>query len=169
MFKHNMFLILLPQAENLIFYCIFKKMVYDEVSRESKQKGKTMKKFVLLSLIASMFSTVAMADMYRESVSDCDEAEMRAALDRATRDNRAVITVVECDNGIVRTTTKPAPRVAKPEYKTCGCATCGCETKEEVVKREYFVRETVQQYKPVVQYVPSGTYTRVKPTCNHGC
>jgi hypothetical protein len=27
----------------------------------------------------------------------------------------------------------------------------------------------VQQYRPVVQYVPAGTYTRVKPTCTQGC
>ena len=129
-----------------------------------------MKKFVLFSLIASMFSTVAMADMYRESVNSCDEGEMRAALERATRDNRAVITIVECDNGIVRTTTQPQPRrAAVSQDYGCGCATCGCGTQEEVVKREYFVRETVQQYKPVVQYVPAGTYTRVKPTCTSGC
>lgn len=128
-----------------------------------------MKKFVLFSLIASLFSTVAIADMYRETVDTCDEMEMRAALDRATRDNRAVITIVECDNGVVRTISQPKPVVAKPEVKTCGCATCGCDTKEEIVRREYFVRETVQQYKPVVQYVPAGTYTRVRPTCGHGC
>ena len=128
-----------------------------------------MKKFILLSLVASLFSTVAIADMYRETVNSCDESEMRAALDRATRDNRAVITIVECDNGIVRTTTQPRRAAARPEINTCGCATCGCATQEEVVKREYFVRETVQQYKPVVQYVPAGTYTRVKPTCSHGC
>ena len=128
-----------------------------------------MKKFVLLSLVASLFSTVAMADMYRETVNSCDEGEMRAALDRATRDNRAVITIVECDNGIVRTTTQPRRAVARPEVNTCGCAACGCATQEEVVKREYFVRETVQQYKPVVQYVPAGTYTRVKPACTSGC
>ena len=128
-----------------------------------------MKKFVLFSLIASLFSTVAIADMYRESVNDCDETEMRAALDRATRDNRAVITIVECDNGIVRTTTQPRKVAAKPAVNACGCVACGCDTQEEVVKREYFVRETVQQYKPVVQYVPAGTYTRVKPTCTTGC
>ena len=126
-----------------------------------------MKKLVLFSLVASLFSTVAMADMYRESINDCDAMEMRAALDRATRDNRAVITVVECDNGIVRTTTQPRPMAAQPVCPTCGCIDCG--TQEQVVRREYFVRETVQQYKPVVTYVPAGTYTRVKPTCSHGC
>jgi len=126
-----------------------------------------MKKFILFSLVASMFSTVAIADMYRESVNDCDPGEMRAALDRATSNNRAVITIVECDNGVVRTTTKPRKMAVKPACDDCGCI--DCRPQEEVIKREYFVRETVQQYKPVVQYVPSGTYTRVKPTCNHGC
>lgn len=122
-----------------------------------------MKKFVLFSLIASLFGTAAVADVYRENVYSCDEAEMRAALDRATADKRAVITIVECDNGIVRTVKQPAPKMVKA-YNTCGC---GCE--QEVVKREYFVRETVQTYKPVVQYVPAGTYTRVKPVCDNGC
>ena len=135
--------------------------------REREQtKGFNMKKFVLLSLVAALFASVANADVYRESVNDCDEMEMRAALDRASATNRAVITIVECDNGVVRTIEKPAPRAAKP---ACTAACCGCEQKEEVVKREYFVRETVQQYKPVVQYVPAGTYTRVKPTCTSGC
>ena len=134
--------------------------------REQKKVFK-MKKFVLLSLIASMFSSMAVADIYRESINTCDEAEMRAALDRASATNRAVITIVECDNGIVRTTEKP---IARPAPKpVCASTCCGCDKKEEVVKREYFVRETVQQYEPVVQYVPTTTYTRVKPACNHGC
>ena len=123
-----------------------------------------MKKMILLSLAAALTVNCASADIYRESIDTCDEMEMRAALDRATATNRAVITIVECDNGVVRTIEKPAPRVAKP-VNTC----CGCDKKEEVVKREYFVRETVQQYEPVVQYVPTTTYTRVKPACNHGC
>lgn len=122
-----------------------------------------MKKFVLFSLIASLFGAAAVADVYREDVYSCDEAEMRAALDRATADKRAVITIVECDNGIVRIVKQPAPKMVKA-YNTYGC---GCE--QEVVKREYFVRETVQTYKPVVQYVPAGTYTRVKPVCDNGC
>ncbi len=131
--------------------------------REQK-KVFNMKKFVLLSLVASLFSTVAVADIYRESVNTCDEHEMRAALDRAAAEKRAVITIVECDNGVVRTMEKPVYNVKS--VKPCGC---GCDKKEEVVKREYFVRETVQQYEPVVQYVPTTTYTRVKPACNHGC
>ena len=54
-------------------------MVYDK-TRENKQKGKTMKKIVLLSLLGALFVNAAVADMYRESVNTCDEAEMRAAL-----------------------------------------------------------------------------------------
>ena len=126
-----------------------------------------MKKFVLLSLVAALASNVAVADVYRESINTCDEYEMRAALDRATAKNRAVITIVECDNGIVRVSEKPTFVAEVVEAKPCGC---GCnKPKQEVVKREYFVRETVQQYEPVVTYVPTTTYTRVKPACNHGC
>ena len=138
-------------------------MFYDKPERE-QAKGKIMKKFVLVGILAAVFTNIASADIYREKVNNCDEAEMRAALDRATYDKRAVITIVECENGVVRSISKPK-KVAK-EYSDCGC---GCNTKEEVVKREYFVRETVQKYKPVVKYVPAGTYTRVKPACNHGC
>ena len=71
-----------------------------------------MKKFVLL-LVAALFSNFAVADVYVENVNDCDEMEMRAALDRATREHRAVITIVECDNGIVRTI-KKTPDVPRP-------------------------------------------------------
>jgi hypothetical protein len=141
-------------------------MVYDETKRESKRKGVIMKKMIVFAFVLSLFSTVAVADIYHTSLNTCNEHEMRAALDRATMDKRAVITIVECDNGVVRTVSKPEPKFAKPVVNTCGC---GCGEKQEVVKREYFVRETVQTYKPVVKYVPSGTYTRVKPACNHGC
>ncbi len=122
-----------------------------------------IKKIGLISLFALLASASALAsDYYKETTNNCDEHAMRAALDKATYENRAVITVIECDNGVVKTRTLPN------EKPSCGCNACG-ETKEEVVKREYFVRETVQKYKPVVKYVPDGTYTRVKPTCNHGC
>ena len=142
-------------------------------ARESKQRVKVMKKFVLLSLVSALFANAAIADIYQESVNNCDEHEMRAALDRAAAEKRAVITIVECDNGIVRTIEKPmvsvAPVQVAPVAKPCPSCGCGCADREEVVKREYFVRETVQQYRPVVQYVPSGTYTRVKPACGNGC
>ena len=133
------------------------------VCERDNKKVKPMKKIVMFSLIAGLFSNVALSDAYIEKVNNCDESEMRAALDRAAADKRAVITVVECDNGIVRTIKQPAPTST---YNTCGC---GCAEKSAVVKREYFVRETVQTYKPVVQYVPADTYTRVKPVCDKGC
>lgn len=136
---------------------------YDKNAREITKKVNIMKKIVMFSVIAGLFSGVALSDAYIEKVNSCDEYEMRAALDKAAADKRAVITIVECDNGIVRTVKQPA---VKPVYNTCGC---GCETKQAVVKREYFVRETVQTYKPVVQYVPDATYTRVKPVCANGC
>ena len=126
-----------------------------------------MKKIALMFLCVSLCGGAASASgYYKTQINTCDESEMRAALDRATAEKRAVITIVECDNGIVRTRT--VQNDAKP---SCGCNTCGkCgEMKEEVIKREYFVRETVQKYKPVVQYVPAGTYTRVKPACDKGC
>ena len=72
-------------------------------------------------------------------------------------------------------------RVAQPVVQTvavkptcnkcnkCSGRVCG-EPFEKVVNREYFVRETVQQYKPVVSYVPAGTYTTTRavsaPKCN---
>lgn len=123
-----------------------------------------MKKIGLVFLfVMTVFGGAFASDYYKETINTCDEAQMRAALDRATYEKRAVITVIECDNGVVKS------RVIENNTKpSCGCNTCGAP-KEEVVKREYFVRETVQKYKPVVKYVPDGTYTRVKPTCNHGC
>ena len=122
-----------------------------------------MKKTGLIFLFMVLCSSVASAsNYYKTTINTCDEGEMRAALDRATSEKRAVITVVECDNGVVKTHT------IQNEKPNCGCNACG-EAKEEVIKREYFVRETVQKYKPVIKYVPDGTYTRIKPTCNQGC
>lgn len=125
-----------------------------------------MKKIGLMFLFIALCSGAASASgYYKTTINTCDEEEMRAALDKATSEKRAVITVVECDNGVVKT------RTIQNEVKpSCGCSTCSCgEPKEEVIKREYFVRETVQKYKPIVKYVPAGTYTRVKPACDQGC
>lgn len=67
---------------------------------------------------------------------------------------------------------KPAVKtVAKPTCNKCKCGARVCgEPFERVVNREYFVRETVQQYKPVVHYVPAGSYTTMRavetPKCN---
>lgn len=130
-----------------------------------------MKKFVLL--FAILISNAVFADAYVETVKSCDGAQMRAALDRATIENRAVITVVECEDDVdtVETTTRtetwndnyvyvPATVPAYvPTYDTCGYCN---EPIEAVVRRDYFVRETVQQYRPIVRYVPSSAYTRVR-------
>ena len=123
-----------------------------------------MKKLILVSLVAALSANSVCADVYRETVNGCNESEMRAALDRASAANRAVITIVECDDVVVHANVQPT-------YKPAPVKSCSydCGKREEVVKREYFVRETVQQYEPVVQYIPTKTYTRVKPTCTSGC
>ena len=128
-----------------------------------------MKKFVLVSLIAALASGSVMADYYKTSVANCDNAHMRTVLDEAAAENRTVITVVECDmSNETQTVTQTNSYDTTPVY--------AYETRvyqpapvEAVVQREYFVRETVQQYKPVIRYVPAGTYTRVRRTCNRGC
>lgn len=72
----------------------------------------------------------------------------------------------------VRTERVARPMPVKPACTKCNkCAAKVCgEPFTRVVNREYFVRETVQQYKPVVHYVPAGTYTTVReleaPKCN---
>jgi len=125
-----------------------------------------MKRFVLLSLFAALISNGAMADYYKTTVSNCDDESMRAALDRATTENRAVITIVECeDENTVKTATQTRTQTWDNAYVAeSSCETCGCcaAPVEAVVKRDYFVRETIQQYRPVVKYVPSNTYTRVR-------
>ena len=129
-----------------------------------------MKKFVLLSLFAALVSNGAVASYYKTTVSDCDDAQMRAALDRAAAEKRAVVTVVECeDSKAVKTATQTRTETWDNSYSVGdSCYTCGCcaEPMEAVVKRDYFVRETVQQYRPVVRYVPAGSYTRVKRVRN---
>lgn len=128
-----------------------------------------MKKFVLLSLCVALFSNVAVADYYKIKVNNCDEASMRRALDKAAAENRAVVTVIECDEDTTEVVSQTTQTVSYAPYVANTCNTCNRVPIESVVKREYFVRETVQQYEPVVVYVPSNTYTRVRKTCNNGC
>lgn len=70
---------------------------------------------------------------------------------------------------VARPIAKPAPKPACGKCTKCATKVCGTPY-EAVVNREYFVRETVQQYKPVVSYVPAGTYTTTRavsaPKCN---
>lgn len=125
-----------------------------------------MRKFILLSLCAALFSNVALADYYKIKVNSCDEATMRRALDKAAAENRAVVTVVECDEDKTEIVSETKQTIT---YQPYVAKTCNHAPMESVVKREYFVRETVQQYEPVTVYVPSNTYTRVRKTCSNGC
>lgn len=121
-----------------------------------------MKKKILCSVFGLFVPMCVMAsDMlpaggyYETRSQNCDMAAMQETLDRATADRRAVITVVKC-----------TPRVAAPaaEFDNA-CMDCGAPI-ERVVARRVYVEETVQQYRPVVHYVPAGTYTRTRHVCN---
>jgi len=129
-----------------------------------------MKKVFLFSAISVFCAYAAMAsDMppaggyYETRAENCDMNSMRAQLDRATADRRAIITVVKC---------APAPRPAMAQIsdemeivEPTGC--CGCTAPvERVIDRRVYVEETVQQYRPVVRYEPVGTYTRTRRVCN---
>ena len=95
---------------------------------------------------------------------------MRAALDRAVAEHGSVVTIVECEDSEEETTTTTSQTYTQT-WDEVYEAPRPCESQlrpmSAVVNREYFVRETVQQYRPVVRYVPSGTYVRVRPVCNH--
>ncbi len=130
-----------------------------------------MKKVFLVSILSVFCAGAAMAsDMppaggyYETRAENCDMNAMRAQLDRATADRRAVITVVKC---------APAPQTSahasdemdivelSDAYPCAGCAA----PVERVIDRRVYVEETVQQYRPVVHYVPAGIYTRKCTMC----
>ena len=120
-----------------------------------------MKKIFALSIVGIMAVATANADYFEFRTNNCDINAMRAELNRAVADKRAVITKVVCEE----TYSEPV-EVAEPVVieETCG------EPYARVVNREYFVRETVQQYKPVVHYEPAGTYTTMRAVCGEfGC
>ena len=54
-----------------------------------------MKKLVFA--LVAMATVPAMADYYRVRTNNCDPAAMRATLERAAREHRAVITEVNCE------------------------------------------------------------------------
>jgi len=119
-----------------------------------------MKKILALSIVGIMAAASANADYFEFRTNNCDMNAMRAELNRAVAEHRAVITKVICEETIAEPVVISEPVVEEP---------CG-EPFEEVVKREYFVRETVQQYKPVVHYEPAGSYTTMRPVCgDFGC
>ncbi|GEM_PF-2105306 len=132
-----------------------------------------MKKIFLVSVISIFCAGVALAsDMlpaggyYETESTDCDMNAMRAELDRATAARRAVITVVRCapraaDRDMARDASYDAGYVAFDD----GCMDCAAPI-ERVIDRRVYVEETVQQYRPVLHYVPVGTYSRTRRICN---
>ena len=127
-----------------------------------------MKKILALSIVGILASVAAHADYYETQTGNCDMNAMRVELNRAVADHRAVITKIVCEETNVET--EPVmisePVIAEP---VVAAETCG-EPFERVVNREYFVRETVQQYKPVVHYEPAGSYTTMRAVCgDFGC
>lgn len=143
---------------------------------ETEQKVIKMKKMTLFLLVAILPAVASASDYigggyYQKTTSNCNKASIYKELDTATREGRAVTTVVKC----AAEAPKPQPverrevrveRVAKP---ACG-GECGTPF-EKVVDREYYVRETREVYQPVVTYVSAGTYTTTKKVCESdlGC
>ena len=114
-----------------------------------------MKKIFALSIIGFFTATMANAAVIELHTDNCDINAMRAELNRAVNAHHAVITKIVCD--------EPALESVATE-ETCG------EAYEEVVAHEYFVRETVQTYRPVVHYEPAETYTTMRAVCDDmGC
>lgn len=76
-----------------------------------------MKKSIVLSIILAICAGVAHADYYRTRTNNCDPAAMRATLERAAREHRAVITEVNCESVRVEpvVVATPAPIYA-PTY-----------------------------------------------------
>ena len=128
-------------------------------------KVEKMKKIFALSIVGILASVSARADYFEFRTNNCDMNSMRAELNRAVADKRAVITKVVCEESVAEPVVVAEPEIVEPVVGT----TCG-EPFERVVNREYFVRETVQQYKPVVHYEPAGSYTTMRAVCDdEGC
>ena len=130
-----------------------------------------MKKIFALSFLGFLAATAANADYFEFRTHNCDMNAMRAELNRAVADKRAVITKVVCEETTAEPVEVSEPVViAEPEIVEPVVGTACGEPFERVVNREYFVRETVQQYKPVVHYEPAGTYTTMRAVCGEfGC
>ena len=118
-----------------------------------------MKKVLALTIIGTMATVSANAEYVELHTTNCDMDSMRAELNRAVAGHHAVITKIVCDEVV------PVQEVVVNE----SADECG-EPFETVVNREYFVRETVQQYKPVITYQAAGTYTTMRAICeDKGC
>lgn len=123
-----------------------------------------MKKITILPIFAMLACVPAMADMhyYAETANNCNERDMMRQLDSATLRGRAVTTEIRCN-------AQAAP-VQRVNYRAASVAVANpvCNSAApvaRVVGREYFVRETVAVYKPVVKYVQVGSYTNTRPVC----
>ncbi|MBD5400520.1 hypothetical protein HDR61_02105 [bacterium] len=130
-----------------------------------------MKNKMLMIVMMALMPVVAMAsDMrpaggyYETRSASCDMAAMQNTLDNATADRRAVITVVKCNPRPAARTVVARPAAASA-YVGDVCIDCVVPI-ERVVSRRTYVEETVQQYRPVVAYVPAGRYTRTRRVCN---
>ena len=125
-----------------------------------------MKKIFALSILGILATVSANAEYVELHTNNCDVNSMRAELNRAVAGHHAVITKITCEDTIAEPVIISEPVVATPVVDGGSCG----ESYEEVVNREYFVRETVQQYKPVVHYEPAGTYTTMRSVCGDtGC
>ena len=118
-----------------------------------------MKKIFALSIFGILAATMANAEVVELHTNNCDLDSMRAELNRAVARHHAVITKIVCDETVEETVAEP---VEIKEASSCG------EPFEEVVNREYFVRETVQTYEPVISYEPAETYTTMRAVCENG-
>jgi hypothetical protein len=148
--------------------------------RECKpKKGFDMKKMTLFLLIALLPSSAVFASdyigggNYRKTIDDCSKPAIYRELDNATRVGRAVTTVVICDTVAARPATDivvAQRRPSRPRHTSACGDECG-RSFERVVNREYFVKETREVYRPVVSYVPAGTYTTTRKVCENaaGC
>ena len=116
-----------------------------------------MKKIFALSIFGILVATLANAEVVELHTNNCDLNSMRAELNRAVARHHAVITKIVCDADV-----EVAEQVEANEEPSCG------EPFEEVVNREYFVRETVQTYEPVISYEPAETYTTIRSVCENG-
>lgn len=124
--------------------------------------------FMMFVPVMAMASDMRPAGGYYETRSaNCDMTAMRRTLDRATADRRAVITVVKCDprQDVARNDNGYAGNMEFAAFSGNACTECAAPV-ERVVSRRTYVEETVQQYRPVVAYVPTGTYTRTRRVCN---
>jgi len=114
-----------------------------------------MKKFIVFGLAATLAGAAFASD---GGVYGDYNTEMRTTAEDFVRVER-----------VARPIAKPAPKAPCGKCTKCANKVCGTPY-EAVVNREYFVRETVQQYKPVIHYEPAGTYTTMRavetPKCN---